>query len=300
MKRRWIRWLLWIALAAFLALAALVAFEWTYVVRLSTYPKDEVTRSGWYRPLERVAGAPLALPEAAAPGIAPEALAQAAQYAEEKGSAAFVVLHRGAIVAERYAPGHGPDARTNPMSMAKTAVALLVGIALAEGALGSLDEPAARHLHEWSGDERSAITIRHLLQMASGLANDYAEEDPFTDMGYLYFGTDSPWIVGRVRAHEPPGTRFDYNSINTQALVLVLDPARAARGGSSPRSTRRARPAARRRGLLLPVRHGSRLDHREPFEADDVVWLDGRHKQRVYVVPSRELVVARVGEQARK
>jgi CubicO group peptidase (beta-lactamase class C family) len=199
--------------------------------------------------------------------------------------------------------------------------------------------------------------------MASGLANDHAEDDPLTDLGYLYFGTDSPWIVGRVRAHEPPGTRFDYNSINTQALATILERATGRRyaellseklwrpigageaavwldhaGGAAKGfcclfatardwarvgllvlnrgrcgdrqvvpaawidEMSRSSPLERDYGLHLWLGRGGarREDHREPFEADDVVWLDGRHKQRVYVVPSRELVVVRVGERARK
>jgi CubicO group peptidase (beta-lactamase class C family) len=353
-----------LALLGLLACGGLVAWEWTYFERMWTYPTDrQVTDVDWYKPREVVKGDFTAdLPTAAKPGVSADALAAAARYAEAKNSSALVVLHRGEVVAEHYWRGHRKDAVTNSMSMAKTVVGLLVGVAIAEGHIKSVDEPAATYLTEWAGDGRSRITIRHLLRMCSGLANAEHYDDPSSDIGYMYLGTDSLYVVANADLTCDPGTRFDYNSINTQALGFVLERATGRRyaeylseklwrplaaadasvwldrpGGAAKCfcclfattrdwarlgllvlnkgrvGDRQVVPAAWVEEMITPsplepdygyhIWLGNRgvrsEDHEEPFAAPGVCYLDGRHKQRVYVVPTHELVIVRVGENAR-
>src|SRR5262249_55184540 len=135
------------------------------------------------------------LPTAARPRIRAEALARAAAYADRKESSALIVLHRGEVVAEHYWRGHGPDARTCSMSMAKTLVGLLVGAAIADGAIGGVDEPACKHLTEWARDGRAGITVRHLLQMASGLKEEEGYDDPDSAVVQMWLGPNSLSVV---------------------------------------------------------------------------------------------------------
>jgi CubicO group peptidase (beta-lactamase class C family) len=250
------------------------------------------------------------------------------------------------------------------MSMAKTLVGLLIGAALDDGSLTSLDAPASRWLTEWASDGRSRITLRELLQMCSGLGSARHDNDPTSDIGYMHLGTDSLYIVAGVRLVEEPGTRFEYNSINTQALAIVLERATGRRYadylserlwqpigardaavwldevGGLPKASSGILATARdwaRIGLLL--QHGGRCagrqvvstgyiaamttpsalepdygfhvwlgnggirreeeDHDEPFVPKDLLYLDGKHYQRVYVIPSLELVMVRVGERSK-
>ena len=115
-------------------------------------------------------------------------MTRAAAYAERKNSSALLVVHHGEIVAEHYWRGQTPDSLTNSMSMAKTVVALLVGVALAEGKIGSVEEPAAKYLPEWAGDGRRRISLRQLLEMASGLADAEHGDDPCSPVGRMYLG----------------------------------------------------------------------------------------------------------------
>jgi CubicO group peptidase (beta-lactamase class C family) len=250
------------------------------------------------------------------------------------------------------------------MSMAKTLVGLLIGAALDDGSLTSLDAPASRWLTEWASDGRSRITLRQLLQMCSGLGSARHDNDPTSDIGYMHLGTDSLYIVAGVRLVEEPGTRFEYNSINTQALAIVLERATGRRYadylserlwqpigardaavwldevGGLPKASSGILATARdwaRVGLLL--QHGGRFagrqvvstgyiaamttpsalepdygfhvwlgnagirheeeDHDEPFVPKDLLYVDGKHYQRVYVIPSLELVMVRVGERSK-
>jgi CubicO group peptidase (beta-lactamase class C family) len=365
-----VRWILR-AVLALIALGLIVAatvliWEWTYLSRALTYPKNPVTNVDWHQPKEKIAGREgRKLPTARAEEteIAPDALAKAADYCEQKFSAAFLVVHRDKIVAERYWGGCNQRSWTTSMSMAKTVVALLIGIALEEKRIQSVDESAATYLPEWSDEARKKITIKHLLQMSSGLRDAGEYDDLFSDQSYLALGTDSPYVVINAAADKEPGTEFHYNNINAAALGLILERATGRRYaeylserlwkplGASDAAIwldRRGGMAKAfggifatpedwaRIGLLIlhegkadgkqivprdwirqmitsspsEVDYGYQVwlgnggirseDRDEPFLAKDIIYLDGKYKQRVYIIPSENLVIVRLGEQARR
>ncbi|HWH70475.1 MAG TPA: serine hydrolase [Candidatus Sulfotelmatobacter sp.] len=348
------------------AVAALLASEWTYIQHLRHYPAKPITDVDWYKPKQRVPGGiiaeiPVATPEQIQ--IDAQAISNALHYAEQKHSAALLILHQGRIVAEKYWDGQTAERWTDSASMAKTITALLIGIAIEEGKIASINEPAARYLPAWSKDARHNITIGHLLSMHSGLRPNGEYEDPFSDACYLALGTNLRYVVDQIPAVTAPGTTNDYNNVNYQALGFVLEaatgqsyaaylseklwqplgnaeaalwldrPGGAARSFgylfATPRDWARvgllmlnggksngrqlvstnwlqqlAKPSPTEPdygyGLWIGSGKGARRpDHAEPFAAEDVIYLDGRHKQRVYIVPSRQLIVVRVGEQAR-
>lgn len=87
---------------------------------------------------------------------------------------ALIVMHRGEIVAERYAPGFGPETKLLGWSMGKSVTAVLVGLMVADGRL-ALDSPVPVAAWGQPGDPRGKITLRQLLAMTSGL--DHVEDD---------------------------------------------------------------------------------------------------------------------------
>lgn len=141
---------------------------------------------------------------------------------------ALVVMHGGKVIAERYAPGYGPDTRLISWSMAKSVTATLVGLMVADGRL-VLDEPAP--VPEWQtpGDPRGKITLRHLLHMSSGLDHtEMAEGD--TEI----FDADTPRMlfldgsenVARFAESRPleadAGKKFEYSSATSNILVDIM------------------------------------------------------------------------------
>lgn len=134
---------------------------------------------------------------------------------------AIVVLHDGAVVAERYAPGFTPDTPQLGYSMAKSVVHALTGILARDGRLDPR-QPAPVAAWRGAGDPRAAITLEQLLRMQSGL--DLAETDsgfdPVSTM--LFRRGDMAAYAARAPLRTAPGGTWDYTSGNTLIVCGVL------------------------------------------------------------------------------
>lgn len=153
---------------------------------------------------------------------------------------AVVVMADGKLAAQRYAPGYGPQTRFVSWSMAKTITATLIGLLVADGRL-ALDQPAPIPRWQRPGDPRSAITIRHLLQMRSGL--DHTEAGPVpvesSEVRMLFLdGRDdmAKWAEEQPLESEP-GSKFEYSSNTTVILADIA--ARILSDNSRDPATRR-------------------------------------------------------------
>jgi CubicO group peptidase (beta-lactamase class C family) len=143
---------------------------------------------------------------------------------------AVVIMYRGRLVAERYAPGYDAYTRLISWSMAKSVVGTLVGLMVADGRL-ALDEPAP--VPEWQspGDPRAKITLRQLLNMASGLDHDEGD-DPASGIPIYEADTtrmlflDGRENVARYAESRPmeaaPGEKFEYSTPTTHILVDIM------------------------------------------------------------------------------
>ena len=359
-----------------LALAVFLAADWRFYKRyLSFDPATSFVDIDWYEPFEVVAGGdvlPLVTAPPQARSIAPAALDAALAVARETDSLSLLIWHAGAMQLEWYGDGRDNNDIMESASMHKSVLALLIGIAIDEGAIASVDEPAATYIEEWRQDDRSAITIRNLLHMATGLGRPPRRSGPFSDHVRIRHGSDWAAIVFRYGLEDPPATVFSYNNINSQVLGILLERATGRRYAEYLEEKLWSRVAesearvfldapnglARTAGsLLTSPRNWLRLGllylnggragdeqlvskswmrevtapsplnpnygyhvwlgtvhepergygkgvpafvpHSAPFAADDVVYFDGAGGQRVYVIPSHELVIVRTGLPAR-
>jgi len=141
---------------------------------------------------------------------------------------AILVMQGGRIVAERYAPGYGPDTRLISWSMAKSVTATLVGMMVADGRL-VLDDPAP--VPEWSspGDPRAKITLRHLLHMASGLDHtEMAEgekaifEADTTRLLFLDGRENVARYAEKRNLEAQPGSKFEYSTATSHILSDIM------------------------------------------------------------------------------
>lgn len=214
-----------VLLMAALALAAILILpDWRFIRRALTYPEQPIMAVDWYRPQAVVAGverAPLPVAAPLSPDLA-TALTTVANYAEARNSTGLLVMHQGKIVLEKYWQGYNETSQFNAMSMSKSVVGLLIGQAIAEGVIASLDDPAANYLPEWQQDDRAKITLRDLLYMQSGLRNERSTTSPTSDLVHLYVGSDVVKTALSIPSVRPPGEVFDYNNVNSQVLAIVL------------------------------------------------------------------------------
>jgi CubicO group peptidase (beta-lactamase class C family) len=158
------------------------------------------------------------------------------RWINERHVTSLLVLHEGRIVHESYLRGTGAEDRRISWSVAKSFLSALVGIAVAEGQIASLDDPVTRYAARLQGSAYDGTTIRQLLQMTSGLEfdEDYLDYDSdINRMGRVLAlgGTMDGFAAGLTARAAEPGTRWKYVSIDTHALAMVL---RGATGRDVP------------------------------------------------------------------
>ena len=140
-----------------------------------------------------------------------------------------LLIARGdTILVERYQYDRTDRQRFTSWSMAKTMTAMLVGIAIAEGHIRAVDDQAAAYVPELAGTEYGRTSLRHLLQMSSGVRfrENYSGSDDVSTLvrnTYLLRGAGGPSAVAPFNERAAPaGTRFSYSSAETHVLGLVL------------------------------------------------------------------------------
>ncbi len=153
-----------------------------------------------------------------ATALPPKNLAFFSKYQTES----FIVYKNDTICYEWYKNTGSKHMVSNSFSMAKSLVSLLIGIAIADKEIKSLDEPVKNYIPSFASHGRSSITIRNLLTMSSGLDWRESPANPFSENAEAYYSADVNSIVMHQRLVQSPGKEFIYQSGNTQLLALVL------------------------------------------------------------------------------
>lgn len=353
-----------LGLLALIALALLAA----YIARpVATTRLLGLPFGGSQGPTELVRGGPvpaLIVASEAERTIPAAVLDQALKAAAETEAYSLLVWQGGALQLEHYWPGHDAKSFTSTQSMHKSVLAILVGIAIEQGLIKSVDDPAANYIKEWAGDERRHITIRQMLQQSSGI--DFPAFPAVIDMT---IGDKLEQITFAQGVLAPAGSQFDYTNINPEVLGILIervagmsyaeylsqnlwrhvsdDDATVLLDTETTRTPRTfccldTTARAWLRIGLLHLNHGRVGDrqlvseqwmrdiitpsarnpnygyltwlgttyqkerrynrksaaaafHSEPFAAPDVIYFDGFGGQRVYIVPSKQLVIVSTG-----
>jgi CubicO group peptidase (beta-lactamase class C family) len=144
----------------------------------------------------------------------------------ETDTAALLVIRDGAICYERYALTGGPEVPWLSMSVAKSVISALVGIAVEEGDITSIDEPINDYVRVNPGSAYDGVSIKDVLQMSSGARWSEDYNDPASDIYRLAAsmgdgGTLEEFVATMVRDNDP-GRVCRYNSGDTQALGQLV------------------------------------------------------------------------------
>ena len=135
---------------------------------------------------------------------------------QDNSTQSVALLKNGYLIGERYADGFTKDSYGTSWSMAKSFYAALILISIDKGEIKSLDEKASNYL-TFFDDERSAITIRQLLNMSSGLRYpDHQHETMFFRKDHLEYSRN-------VKLEKEPDTLFEYNNVNSMLLGEILE-----------------------------------------------------------------------------
>ena len=301
--------------------------------------------------------------------ISPEVLSQAITYADDNKSHALLIFHEGKMQLEHYFDGYSEITQTQTASMHKTVLAILIGIAIDQGYVKTVDEKAFNYINEWSDDGRNKITIKQMLQQSSGIDYPTFSINPLTEWNQLVVGDNIEEVTLNQLQTKKPNSEFAYNGINPQALGILLQRATGQKYSTylannlwkelaeddafvildseknrMPRMFCCLDATARdwlRIGLLILNKgkiDGQRVVseqwidamitpsalnpnygyltwlggehqenrmynekssstgyHSEPFLDRDIIYLDGFGGQRVYIIPSKNLVIVRTG-----
>jgi hypothetical protein len=175
------------------------------------------------RPQPFPTGQPLKLPEHYRFGGANRNLMS---FLEATDTSALLAVVDGKICFEEYYLTGGPEVPWTSWSVAKSFVSALVGMAIEEGLITSVEDPIDQYLPSIKGSAYQGVSIRNVLQMSSGADWNEDYSDPDSDSNRLQpvmagQGSLSEFVCG-IRPAVEPGTRCQYNSADTQVLGLLL------------------------------------------------------------------------------
>jgi CubicO group peptidase (beta-lactamase class C family) len=140
------------------------------------------------------------------------------------------VIQNDSILYERYWYDYDQSSIVPSFSMAKSILSILIGCAIDEGLIQSVEEPITHYLSGFEGEDYDKITIRHLLQMTSGLKFNESYSNPFGHAATFYYGRNLRRASYNLKAEAAPGKRYKYVSGDSQLLGLVLENALAQKG----------------------------------------------------------------------
>ncbi|WP_066835292.1 serine hydrolase domain-containing protein [Rufibacter ruber] len=145
------------------------------------------------------------------------------QYLADRETVAFLIIQNDTIQYEQYFNGYEQSSTVASFSMAKSVTSMLIGTAVEDGLIKSVDEPITHYLPELKKNGLENVTIRHVLQMTSGIEFNESYVNPFGDAASFYYGRNLRQYVNNMQPKAAPGQGFDYISGNTQILGAILD-----------------------------------------------------------------------------
>lgn len=143
---------------------------------------------------------------------------------EQTKTTSFLIVKNDIIVYEEYFYDHDKNSLFTSFSVAKSYISALVGIAVDEGYIGSVQDSITTYLTDFENPGFGKITIEHLLNMESGIRFRENYFNPFAEITRYYYGLNLRKYVPKLKIEEDPGT-YHYKSVNTLLLGMILEKA---------------------------------------------------------------------------
>ncbi len=151
-----------------------------------------------------------------------------ASYMTRMRASGVVVLKDGKIVLERYGLGRRPDDRWTSFSVAKSVTSTLIGAAIQDGYIKSLDAPVTDYIPELKGSAYDGVTIRQLLTMTSGVKWNEDYSDPHSDVAQAGGAILEPGVnpivsyMRRLPRADLPGAKWAYKTGETDLAGILV------------------------------------------------------------------------------
>jgi CubicO group peptidase (beta-lactamase class C family) len=138
---------------------------------------------------------------------------------------AFLVFQDGKLLYEKYFDGYTPQTISGSFSAAKSIISLLIGIAIDEGKIKSVDDLVGDYVPRFKKDGWEKLRIKDLLTMSSG--SNYKESDMsyFSLNASAYYGDNEEFLIDHLFPKEPAGVNWEYRSADTQVLGFIVEKA---------------------------------------------------------------------------
>jgi CubicO group peptidase (beta-lactamase class C family) len=200
-------------------------FYWKRFLYRHDNPGEFPLPPGWYNPQTLVTGTPSAPLPMSLPTerlLSPAAASRLDAYLAEQDTGAFYVARDGRIAHAYFGADTHAGSLLPVRSVTKSLLSLLVGAAVADGKIASIDERIGNYLPEWSRDPRGSITIRQILHMATGLEYVTLRLEPANNAMLLAEGSDVNATALSWRLAEAPDRTFSINQVDSQLLGIIL------------------------------------------------------------------------------
>lgn len=149
-------------------------------------------------------------------------------YMEAMRTSGVLVLKDGKVVLERYGLGRKPQERWTSFSVAKSVTSTLVGAAIQDGYIKSLDEPVTTYIPQLKGGGYDGVTVRQLITMTSGVKWNEDYTDPNSDVAKVGFAVTEPGVnpivsyMKTLPRETAPGEKFVYKTGETDLAGILV------------------------------------------------------------------------------
>lgn len=144
---------------------------------------------------------------------------------EKYASVSFLVIKDDSIRLEKYWDNFNPETKSNTFSVAKSFISILIGAAIKDGYIKSVDQKVGDFIPEYQEGEKAKISIKNLLQMSSGINFGESYGDPFGFMAKAYYGDEIYNLTVSKEVKYPAGKVFQYQGGNTLLLSFIINKA---------------------------------------------------------------------------
>lgn len=143
-------------------------------------------------------------------------------FLQRNNTVAFVIIRNDSLIYEKYFDGLTKDSAVLSFSISKVFTSALIGLAINDQLIGSVEDPVTNYLPVMRKNGFDKVTIKHLLQMTSGIRFREDKGSPFHEDAKFYYGSNLTKRALNLKLVRTPGAKFEYASGNTQLLGLIL------------------------------------------------------------------------------